>query len=159
MPELKDKGTYEKKNKSVKHKKKECSADKYVSITEAATINNVTRQAIYIAIKLGKLKAQKEETRWTIHVDDLEDYRNQKYSRSRSTYNGELIFDNKRGYFSVNQVAKMLGVPAQKIYYATRSGYMKADRKGAAWVIHADDIESYKQQFIEEMNQREDKAS
>ena len=101
----------------------------YVSITEAAKINKVTRQAIYIAIKLGKLKAKKESTRWTIHVDDLEEYRKQKYSRSKSTFEGELLFDNNRGYFSVNQVARMLKVPAQKIYYATRIGYMKLREK------------------------------
>jgi hypothetical protein len=57
-------------------------ASKLVSITEAAKINQVTRQAIYVAIKLNKLKASKETTRWTIHLDDLEAYRNKKYSRS-----------------------------------------------------------------------------
>ena len=54
---------------------------KAVSITEAARINNVTRQAIYVAIKLKKLKAKKETTRWTIDLNDLEEYRNNKYSR------------------------------------------------------------------------------
>ena len=70
-----------------------------VSITEAAKLNNVTRQAIYVAIKLNKLKATKKTTRWTIHVDDLENYRQQKYSRSKSLYDGELLFDNKKGYY------------------------------------------------------------
>jgi len=45
-----------------------------ISITEAAKLNNVTRQAIYVAIKLNKLKACKG-TRWMIDLDDLEDYR------------------------------------------------------------------------------------
>lgn len=116
---------------------------KLVSITEAAKLNRVTRQAIYVAIKLNKLKASKETTRWTIHLDDLEAYRKQKYSRSKSTFNGELLFDNNRGYYSINQVAKMLSVPAQKIYYATRVGMLKAHRKGAAWVIYVDDIKPY----------------
>ena len=116
---------------------------KLVSITEAAKLNKVTRQAINVAIKLNKLKASKETTRWTIHLDDLEAYRKQKYSRSKSTFNGELLFDNNKGYFSVNQVAKMLSVPAQKIYYATRIGVLKAQRKGAAWVIHEEDYRAY----------------
>ncbi|QLH35876.1 MAG: helix-turn-helix domain-containing protein [Parachlamydiaceae bacterium] len=116
---------------------------KLVSITEAAKLNKVTRQAIYVAIKLNKLKASKDTTRWTIHLDDLEAYRKQKYSRTKSTFNGELLFDNNRGYYSVNQVAKMLNVPAQKIYYATRIGVLKAHRKGAAWVIHMDDAKQY----------------
>lgn len=123
-------------------------AKRLVSITEAAKINNVTRQAIYVAIKQNKLKATKHTTRWTIDLDDLDEYRRQKYSRTKSMYDGELLFDNHKGYFSVNQTAKLLGVPAQKIYYATRVGLLKALRKGAAWVIHTDDIRGYKENYL-----------
>ena len=121
---------------------------KVVSITEAARINNVTRQAIYVAIKQKKLKATKDSTRWTIHLDDLEEYRKNKYSRTKSIFDGELLFDNHKGYYSINQTAKLLGVPAQKIYYATRVGLMKAHRKGAAWVIHTDDIKGYQENYL-----------
>lgn len=121
---------------------------KVVSITEAARINNVTRQAIYVAIKQKKLKASKDSTRWTIHLNDLEEYRSNKYSRTKSMYDGELLFDRQKGYYSVNQAAKLLNVPAQKIYYATRVGQLKAHRKGAAWVIHVDDIKSYKESYL-----------
>lgn len=121
---------------------------KVVSITEAARINNVTRQAIYVAIKQKKLKATKDSTRWTIHLDDLEEYRKNKYSRTKSMFDGELLFDNRKGYYSVNQAAKVLGVPAQKIYYATRVGLLKAHRKGAAWVIHTDDIKGYQENYL-----------
>src|SRR5580698_9231039 len=123
------------------------SNKKVVSITEAAKINNVTRQAIYVAIKQKKLKASKDTTRWTIDLDDLDAYRKQKYSRTKSMFDGELLFDNQKGFFSVNQVAKMLNVPAQKIYYATRVGLMKATRKGAAWVIHTDEIKQYRENY------------
>lgn len=121
---------------------------KAVSITEAARINNVTRQAIYVAIKQGKLKASKDNTRWTIDLNDLEAYRRQKYSRTKSMYNGELLFDNQKGFHSVNQVAKMLKIPAQKVYYATRVGLLKASRKGAAWVVHVNDIKEYQQNYL-----------
>ena len=121
---------------------------KVVSITEAARINNVTRQAIYVAIKQKKLKATKDATRWTIHLDDLNEYRRNKYSRTKSMFDGELLFDSHKGYFSVNQVAKILGIPAQKVYYATRIGLMKAIRKGAAWVIHTDDVKSYQENYL-----------
>ena len=127
---------------------------KVVSITEAAKLNKVTRQAIYVAIKLNKLKATKETTRWTINLDDLEEYRLQKYSRTKSVFNGELLFDKNKGYFSVNQVAEMLSVPAQKIYYATRIGILKAHRKGAAWVIHADDMKEYQEKHVQKKNRR-----
>lgn len=131
---------------------------KIVGITEAAEINNVTRQAIYVAIKLKKLKAQKKVSRWQIHLDDLAEYRSNKYSRSKSTFNGELLFDNHKGYFSINQVAKMLKVPAQKIYYATRVGMLKAHRKGSAWVIHTEDMNEYEDNYLDR-KRRKDRAS
>lgn len=128
--------------------KTEQEDSKVVSITEAAKINNVTRQAIYVAIKLKKLKAKKESTRWTIDKEDLEDYRNSKYSRSKSTFEGELLFDNDKGYYSINQVSRLLEVPAQKIYYATRIGLMKAHRKGAAWVVSKEDVDAYRENYL-----------
>ncbi len=124
------------------------SETKIVSITEAAKINNVTRQAIYVAIKQKKLKATKN-SRWEINLKDLEEYRQNKYSRTKSIFDGELLFDNQKGYYSVNQVAKKLGVPAQKIYYATRTGRIKGCRKGAAWVIHEDEVKRYREEYIE----------
>lgn len=132
----------------------EAPENKLVSITEAAKINKVTRQAIYVAIKLNKLKARKETTRWTIHLDDLEAYRKQKYSRSKSTFNGELLFDNGKGYYSVNQVAEMLKVPNQKIYYATRVGHLKAHRKGAAWVVYVEDVKQYQENYLKKKNSK-----
>lgn len=145
------------KNKDIKRKQDSTNEEqaiaivgnkKVVSITEAAKLNNVTRQAIYVAIKLKKLKAIKETSRWMIHLDDLMEYRRQKYSRNKSFYQGELLFDNSKGFFSVSQVAKMLGVPAQKLYYATRAGYLKASRRGAAWVIHMDDVQGYRESYL-----------
>lgn len=131
---------------------------KLVSITEAAKINNVTRQAIYVAIKLNKLKARKDTSRWTIHLDDLAEYRKTKYSRTKSTFDGELLFDNNKGYFSINQTAEMLGVPAQKIYYATRVGMLKAHRRGAAWVVHQSDIELYRNDYLNKRRKRQPKV-
>ena len=127
---------------------------KVVSITEAARINNVTRQAIYVDIKQKKLKAYKDTTRWTIDLEDLENYRKQKYSRTKSMFEGELLFDNKNGFFSINQVAKMLNVPAQKIYYATRVGLLKATRKGAAWVVHTNEIQGYQENYLSKKSEK-----
>ncbi|MCH9626175.1 MAG: hypothetical protein S4CHLAM123_13680 [Chlamydiales bacterium] len=131
---------------------------KVVSITEAAKINNVTRQAIYVAIKQKKLKATKK-TRWEIDLHDLEEYRKNKYSREKSMFDGELLFDNNRGYYSVNQVAKILGVPSQKIYYATRTGMIKGARKGAAWVIHTDEVNRYRDEYLKSKESSEQAAS
>ncbi len=135
--------------KSVNNDPAPAKTRRLVSITEAAKINSVTRQAIYVAIKQNKLKAFKDAARWMIDLDDLENYRRQKYSRTKSMFNGELLFDNDKGFFSVNQIAKHLDVPAQKIYYATRVGLLKASRRGAAWVVHKNDVEEYKRNYLD----------
>jgi excisionase family DNA binding protein len=124
---------------------------KFVTLSEAAKINNVTRQAIYVAIKQKKLRAYKNPTRWVIDTDDLDHYRKLKYSRTKSTHNGELIFDNKKGFYSIQQASKMLKVPYQKIYYATRIGLLKAARKGSAWVVHIDDLKQYQESYLNKM--------
>jgi excisionase family DNA binding protein len=124
---------------------------KFVTLSEAAKINNVTRQAIYVAIKQKKLRAYKNPTRWIIAVEDLEQYRKLKYSRSKSMHNGELIFDNTKGYYSIQQASKMLNVPYQKIYYATRIGLLKAMRKGSAWVVHIDELKQYQQNYLNKL--------
>ena len=121
---------------------------KVVSITEAAKINKVTRQAIYVAIKQKKLKATKKN-RWEIDLKDLEEYRNNKYSRTKSMFDGELLFDNEKGFYSVNQVARLLGIPTQKVYYATRTGMIKGSRKGAAWVIHEGEVSRYREDYLD----------
>lgn len=134
--------------KEEKASPQELVTKKVLSITEAARLNKVTRQAIYVAIKQKKLRATKEDTRWTIRLEDLEEYRKNKYNRAKSRFDGALLFDNEKGYYSVNQTAKILDVPAQKIYYATRVGQLKAHRKGAAWVIHKEDIKAYQNTYL-----------
>ena len=128
--------------------KEALAAKKFVSLSEAAKINNVTRQAIYVAIKQKKLRAYKNPTRWVIAIEDLEDYTKLKYSRTKSMHNGELIFDHNKGFYSIQQASKMLNVPYQKIYYATRIGLLKASRKGAAWVVHVDDLNEYQENYL-----------
>lgn len=129
-----------------------------VSIVEAARLNRVTRQAIYLAIKQKKLKAYKNPVRWMIDLADLEEYRKQRYSRAKSLYDGELVFDPEKGYYSVNQVARALGVPVQKIYYAVRIELLKAERKGSAWVIHVDEVERYKREYLLKPRRRSKKG-
>ncbi len=129
-------------------------SDKYLSISEAASLYNVTRQAIYVAIKQKKLQAVKR-ARWEISVRELEAYQKNKYSRERSLFNGELLFNNDQGYYSISQVAKMLNVPSQKIYYAAREGILKSLRKGVAWVLHIDDVKQYQENYLDRRRKRE----
>ena len=122
-----------------------------LTITEAAKKQSVTRQTVYVAVKTGRLKASKptpETRKWTITLADLEEYTKNEYSRAKSKYNGELTFNRSKGEYSVRQAAEILGMPAQKVYYATRIGILKASRKGAAWVIHIEDIQEFRERYF-----------
>jgi excisionase family DNA binding protein len=122
----------------------------WLTIREAAKISGVTKSAISAAINNNKLKAQGfcSPHRWLIDPKDLEEYRKNKYSRALLRHNGELVFDKSMGFYSVSEAAKMLNVSAQTIYYSARIGILKANRKGAAWIIHIDDIQEFKEKYI-----------
>ena len=118
--------------------------EKLLTITELAKSKNLSRQAIYLAIKKKNLPALKDGLTWLISTDEFRKYQSLKWNRSKSTYKGKLLFDNEKGTYSLRQVAKMLGVHEQKLYYATRMKYLKASRKGKAWIIDIKDLEEYK---------------
>lgn len=123
--------------------------ESYVSVSQAAHIKQVTRQAIYLAIKLKRLKAYMHDDKWKVFLSDLREYDANRFSRiHHSTINGEPIFDESKGYFSVEKAAKMINIPRQKLYYAIRTGMLKASRKKAAWVVHVSDLLSYESQYV-----------
>src|SRR5690606_28506239 len=100
---------------------------------------------IYIAITEKSLKATKGSKKWNIKLDDLEEYNRKKYSRSKSMYKGELKFDNSKGFYSVQDVAKLLNLPEAKIYYSIYMGRLKYEKKGSSYVIYIDDIQKFKE--------------
>ncbi len=118
--------------------------DGYVSVSEAARIKKVTRQAIYLAIRLKRLKAYKHDDRWKVFLVDLEQYDSRRFSRVfHSSVDGKPIFDEEKGYFSVDRASKMINVPKQKLYYAIRRGTLPARRVRASYVIHVTDLLEY----------------
>jgi excisionase family DNA binding protein len=122
--------------------------ENFLSISEAAKLTNVTRQAIYVAIKHNRLNATKNVKKWRISLEDLKKYRENRYSRAFSLRNGKRIYDVSQGTYSIGQAAKLLGVPPQKIYYATRQGVLKSHREGCAWVINEPDLIEYEKTIL-----------
>lgn len=116
----------------------------YVTVSQAAKIKNVTRQAVYLAIKLKRLKAYRHNDRWKVFLTDLKSYDDKRFSRVyHSTVNGKPVFDESKGIVSVERAAQLINVPRQKLYYAIRSGKLKATRKKAAWVVNVLDLFAY----------------
>lgn len=123
---------------------KEASEDFY-SLSEAAVYANVTRQAIYIAIKKNRITANKISGKWHISREDLDRYRASKYNGDNRKVLGYRIFDLEKGHYSVHIVGKLISeqlgrhFPIQRIYYLLRTGQVKGFKKGAAWVVTKED--------------------
>lgn len=116
--------------------------ERLLTVSQAAKDHGVTRQAIFFAIKMKRLNACKENDTWLITESDLKEYFDNKYSRSKSRVEGELIFDKSKGFYSISEAADFLGKNTNHIYYLVRMGKLKTHRQGSAIVIQ--DIELYK---------------
>lgn len=115
-----------------------------MSPLQAANQLNITKQAVYLALRKHAIPTHKIHGRWKITQEQLEHYKKNKYNRALSKFNGELIFDKEKGYLSVQEAAKLLNCSIQHIYYVCRINKLKNHRVRRAWVIHQDDLENYR---------------
>lgn len=122
--------------------------DSYVSISEAARIKKVTRQAIYLAIRENRLRAYKHGETFKVFLMDLVEYDRQRYSRVNSVIDGEKVFDEQKGFVSIERASQMIAVPRQKLYYAVRTGMLKSQRKGNSYVIKVEDLFEYQDKHL-----------
>jgi len=118
-----------------------------MTILEAAKLLNITRQAVYVAVKQKKIRALKCAYQWKISNSDVLEYIKNRYSRKTSVINGELVFDKSKGEYSVTETACLLHVPNNFVYYSIQSRGLKHKRKAAAYVIHIDDIKEFSQRM------------
>ena len=121
--------------------------DKFLTMTQAAKIANVSPQAIFMAIKKGRLRATKGR-HFVISIEDLTEYRANKYSRSKRTFEGERIHDLDDDKWSVVYAAKTLSsmlpkpVTENQLYYLIHCGRLPARKFAGAWILRKDDIEA-----------------
>jgi excisionase family DNA binding protein len=121
--------------------------EKFYSLREAGKYAKMCRQAIYQAIKKGKLKAEMINRQWHITKTDIDDYRANKHNRQDREINGERIFDPEKDRFSIQMAAKWASVelkrpfPEQRLYYLVRTGQIRAYRTGTSWIIMREDLE------------------
>ena len=120
------------------------------SLKEAAEYSHVERQAIYVAIKKGQLKAEKRYIKnvphWIIQKADVDAYRASKYNREKRIWEGEKLFDIANDKWSVLHASKVLSamlptpIPPAHLYYLLRIGMLRGMKKGNSWVIRRDDL-------------------
>ena len=116
--------------------------DYFISMAGAAKIANVTRQAIYKAIKTKKLKALLKNGRYHISEKDFVEYRWARKDSLCKVIDGELLYDMKKGRVSPHQASALLGVNENRIYYLIRSNRLPCTRHGFLYIIKLDDIKT-----------------
>ncbi len=118
----------------------------FESIKQVAEYCNLSWQAIYVSVRKGTLKAKRRTSNWEIHLEDVEQYRRDRWNRDRLEVDGELVFDALEGRMSISQAAKMMSkelketYPTQKLYYMVRKGHIKSFRRGSSWVLLKEDV-------------------
>lgn len=83
-----------------------------------------------------------------IKVADLEAYKKSRWLRDNLKNDGELVFDQSKGIYSVTKTADFLEISESRIYREVNSGVLKAHKKGGFWVIHIDDIQNYQEKYL-----------
>jgi hypothetical protein len=136
--------------------------DEIFTLAQAADYAHVERQAIFVAIRDGKLIAEKRPKGgllcWFVKRSDLDAYRASKYIRDKRIVDGQKLFDIENGRLSVFHLSKLLTkklkrpYPTARIYHLLYTGALRASKKANAWVISAEDAEKL---YLKEKAERE----
>ena len=130
-------------------------SDELFGLADASAYARVGRQAIYLAIRKGRLPATRKTKKipngstrqlWVIKKSDIDAYRASKYNQDNRMVEGEKLFDIANDKWSVLHAAKTLtavlgaGFAPSHIYYLIRTGKLKAKKKGGSWVISRESL-------------------
>ena len=108
-----------------------------MSIAECAEKNFISRQSIFRAISMNRMKAKKRDNVWHITQNDFDEYIKNRHSRKFSTYNGKLIYSDE--LLSAPTVAKMFDVDLNRIYFMLKKNAIPHKRVRTAYLIKKDD--------------------
>lgn len=110
------------------------------SIAQAAKAMSVTRQAVYVALKIGRLAGDKVGGKYWISRDALIAYQKSKYSRMLKKVDGVKLFDGEER-FNVPMAAVYMKVPPQRVYYMIRTNRIRHSRHGCAYIVYRDGMD------------------
>lgn len=117
--------------------------EELLNIKEAANIRNVQISAIYASIRAKKLKSIKRKGKHYISPKDLEEYEQNLYSRKKMNCQGRMIYDPLVGNYSPKEIAEILNITLQKVYYLIRKKSIPATKYGCAYVINIEGVKKF----------------
>lgn len=102
------------------------------SLKQVADILGVTRQAVYLQKKQGKLKSYYVEGEQKISAKEIARYRQARYSRDQHF---------AEGWLSTKKAARVGGTDLNRIYYLIYKKILPATFKNGMWYIKIEDLE------------------
>lgn len=118
-----------------------------MTIAECAEKNPLTRQSIFRAISMKRIKAKKIDKLWYITQKDFDEYLNERHSRKFSTHDGQLIYSDE--ILSAPTVAKMFNVDVNRIYLLLKKNSIPHTRVRTAYLIKKKDAMNSKKIICE----------
>ena len=121
----------------------------FISAIECAKEENISKEAIYRLIRIGKLKSYKDGGRVFISKQQYEEIKQKKYKRFPRDENGHLIFTKESGNMSVfyarQYIQRKLDRPftLNHLYYSIYNEKIKSKRIGYTWVLNVADLDCF----------------
>jgi len=117
--------------------------DEILSISQASKRYKVSRQAIFLCIQKGRLKASVIDKKWRFTVNAWNEYIDSKYHRRFSVRDGKKMYDIDEGILSPSMISERFGIHKQKVYYLVRKGIIPSERIGSAYIIQEQNFLKY----------------
>lgn len=104
-----------------------------------------TPQAIYLAIRTGRLIATKDDAyHWFITPRDAINYFKQAYDRKFShDEEGNKLFDPEKNIYSIAQLSQLSGISKQRIYYLIRRNFIPYEKCRSQYILKIESIRHF----------------
>lgn len=108
----------------------------------------ITTQCLCVAIKKKRLKVFKQYGIFLTTRANYRRYLKDLYTRNYSTHNGEKVYDNDFGRYSLRQAANLLRIDYGKLYYARQLGDLKTYKLGNFIVVDRDELQRFSENIL-----------
>ena len=109
---------------------------------------SVTRQCLCMAIRNKRLKAYMYDGIYMTTRANYRRYVKGRFGRNHSSHEGEKVYDNNFGRYSLKQAANLLRVDYGKLYYATQIGDLKTYKLGNFIVVDIDELRRFSENVL-----------
>lgn len=134
-----------------------------ITMKEAGEYLNLSKQAIYNAVKKKRLNPIKEKDddiknpkgfKYMFLQSDLDHYRETKFDRSVTTMDkeGRQIYCGQ--IISLPQASDLSNIPREHLYWAIREGKLKHKRYKLTYMLHKKDVLEYAKTYHRKEHRR-----